>query len=346
MKHDERFKITPVYINPRETTWEFLNQESAEPYSLRRVSGDSPEFDLVLTIDPYFGPHCKGAGYTRWTSRILYEEYGFTGIDTGEGLFKSSIYKRLWKMIVADENAKFKVQKYTGLPDNKFMYHHPCFDYIYQFSKRPSNRKRILWTPHCSVVSDPKYNRITGGHYSTFLTYADEMLSLFKKYNDVDFIVKIHPYLKERLDHSIKNKLVPYFDYDSWYKELTSLSNVISLSPETNYYQAFMDSDALLNDSISFILEYLVTNNPVLILRDRTSSEFSDYANDIIKNCYYEAVNKKEIESFIVKIRDNNDDEKKDKRSQYVDKLISKNTNNSKLVCDEIYNRLKDEMVI
>lgn len=355
MAMDDRFEIKILLHSSYDSSMESFiqqNQSLVEYYSHRDVVGDSKKYDLIVTIDPYFGAHDKGSGYHDWTTPILYKEYGVTGIDGSGYLYNKGVYKKA-KFIITDTNASMGAI-YDAInrsaDDVKILPANPLFDYpqFTQVNKRgiPTDKKIVIWSPHCSVCED-KYTKITDGRFSTFLTYKDDMLKIIDKYKDeVIFIPKIHPGIYSRIQNAIKDGLIPEFSYTDYVKELMTRENVIVPSSNTNYYELFLISDALLNDSISFVAEYLPTKKPMLALRDDTSARYSEYAEDLIEMCHYEARSAEEIDAFIKSIvLDGKDDPvKQENRESYCNRYYAdENKTNSEVICDYIARNLIKE---
>lgn len=349
MAMDDRFDIRILVHNSYDKSMDnFIkkNESIVDYYSHRDVSGDSKKYDLIITIDPYFGAHDKGSGYHDWTTPILYKEYGVTGIDGSGYLYNKGVYKKAWAIITDDRNSADCIShtlnrdRLTIIPAN------PLFDYPAFTSKyNVGNKKVVIWSPHCSVCED-KYTRITGGKFSTFMTYKDDILKIFDKYKDqVIFVAKIHPGIYSRIKNGIKDGLIPEFSYPDYLNELAKRENVIIPASDNNYYEWFMTSDGLMNDSISFVAEYIPTQKPMLALRDETSSKYSNYAEELINKCHYNAQNVEEIDNFIqnIIINGNDDYNKVLNRFDYYKHYLGgyyANKTNSQIICDYIVEKL------
>ena len=98
----------------------------------------------------------------------------------------------------------------------------------------------------------------TNTNHSNFLWLAEKMLSFTEKYKDkIQIAFKPHPNLKKQLiSHPGwgKPKVDEY--YDKW----NSLDN--GQLEEGDYFDLFLQSDAMIHDSVSFLSEYLYTMKP------------------------------------------------------------------------------------
>lgn len=85
---------------------------------------------------------------------------------------------------------------------------------------------------------------------------------LAKKYEGkVSFIFKPHPNLRNSL--IINGYMKSVDDYEKYLDEFRKLPNA-SVQEEGDYLALFDTSDAIINDSISFIGEYMYVNKPML----------------------------------------------------------------------------------
>ena len=117
--------------------------------------------------------------------------------------------------------------------------------------------KKIIWAPHHTIDFFDKKN-----YFSTFLNSYKYLFYLSKKYkNSIDFCFKPHPDLKQKLyNHKDWGKIKTDEFYDYW----KNCSNTIIC--ESNYQNLFIESDALILDSISFAAEYLYLDKPYCFL--------------------------------------------------------------------------------
>lgn len=156
----------------------------------------------------------------------------------------------------------------------------------YSFWKGKTTKK-IIWAPHWSVL--------THGHLGNFDRYAYKLLSWLRNRPEVEIVLKPHPLLRARLTDpdTIKNlranndnfqdpdsfKTAQEYDdfIDAW-KNLPN-GNVMNSG---DYSGLFASSDAMLLDSGSFTVEYMIYNKPLCFCnRDRTPEELSKFFNGL-----------------------------------------------------------------
>lgn len=150
--------------------------------------------------------------------------------------------------------------------------------------------KKVIWAPHWSIT--PGMSWLTCG---TFLKNAEAMLELAEQYQDViQFAFKPHPRLYNILC------LLPEWGKeraDSYYRQWKEMPN--TQLEEGSYTALFMQSDAMIHDSGSFILEYLFADKPCMFLRENEG--YGDY-NEQTRDClqaYQFGLTKAEIEDFL-----------------------------------------------
>ncbi|MGV6986361.1 MULTISPECIES: CDP-glycerol glycerophosphotransferase family protein [Providencia] len=160
-------------------------------------------------------------------------------------------------------------------------------------------RKKIIYAPHHSIDSDS---------IATFLHFGLLIQKIAQNYqNDVCWSFKPHPLLREKLylhrDWG-KEKTDEYYSF--WENEpYTQFDN-------GEYERLFQQSDAIIHDSSSFIVEYTFTDKPGLyLLNNKNNFYFLNSFGKKIINCYNLASNQEEIIIFIENIISN----KKTKRN-------------------------------
>lgn len=187
--------------------------------------------------------------------------------------------------------------------------------------------KRIIWAPHWSVNSESWFN------VATFLDVAEGMIQLAEKYADkVQWAFKPHPLLRStlyKLPDWGKEKTDAY--YDLW-------ENMPNCQLETGaYVDLFKQSDAMVHDSGSFIMEYLLVNKPCMYLRKQGG--FNDFNDDTLKalDCYRKGSTVLDVEKFIQDLLSGAEDSLKEQRSKFRDEyLIPPGGSCAQLIIDEI----------
>jgi len=146
----------------------------------------------------------------------------------------------------------------TGLPiQDSFI--KAATSYRDVWTQQPVKKKKIIWAPSHTIKSDKILNAY---EQSTFLSIADDMIDLAIRYREhVQFAFKPHPVLKPKLLSIWGEKRTEEY-YNKWNEiENTQLE-------EGQYVDLFMSSDAMIHDCMSFMVEYLFTDKPVMFLNN------------------------------------------------------------------------------
>lgn len=187
--------------------------------------------------------------------------------------------------------------------------------------------KRLIWAPHWSI------GNVSWFSVATFLEVADDMLMLAEKYADcVQWAFKPHPLLRDTL-----------YRQSDWGKERTdAYYNRWASMPNTQletgaYVDLFKQSDAMVHDSGSFIIEYLLVNKPCMYLqRNNDSPDFND---DTLKalECYQIGRAAADVEQFILSILNGIADTKESIRIRYREEyLVPPGGSSAQLIIDDI----------
>lgn len=189
--------------------------------------------------------------------------------------------------------------------------------------------KRIIWAPHWSVNSESWFN------VATFLDVAEGMIQLAEKYADkVQWAFKPHPLLRTTL-----------YKLPDWGKEKTDAyyerwANMPNCQLEIGaYVDLFKQSDAMVHDSGSFIMEYLLVNKPCMYLRKQDG--YNDFNDDTLKalDCYHRGSTAQDVEKFIQSLLRGEEDSMKEKRTRFREEyLLPPGGSCAQLIIDEILN--------
>lgn len=151
-------------------------------------------------------------------------------------------------------------------------------------------RKKIIYAPHYTIYEKQ------GFKLSNFIELSGYMLQLRERYSDyVYWIFRPHPHLFDALlTHPDwgRKKTEDYFN--AW-----KGSDGISMLSDGDYIQLFKESDAIIHDSGSFLVEYLTQKKPSLyIINNKTTNVF----NSLYRRAYsasYHATSEDDIDRFV-----------------------------------------------
>ncbi len=182
---------------------------------------------------------------------------------------------------VESEEHRMLYCKYSKLKDsNVVVMGYPKFDQYLknweitdlEWKVKDKSVKRILWTPHYTVT-----NRKSDYIVSDFLNYFDFFTKRIKDMPQFQIILKPHPYLFRTL---IEEKLITTSELNSMISNFLDLDNA-TIYEGDEYYGLFVTSDICINESISFIAEYLPSGHPMILLVKKNRSPFGDIGEKI-----------------------------------------------------------------
>lgn len=264
--------------------------------------------------------------------------YGFMpDLYARKYIINQEALNKCWKVFVdTSENLEI-VKSSTDIKGRNAILTGYCkMDMLNMFEKCQRKRKKIILAPHHTVGKEFEETF----PLSNFIIYSDFFLELPAKYPEIDFVFRPHPLLFITLKTS---DIWGEEKTNDYLKKITSYINV-EYQEGGDYFDTFINSDGIIHDCSSFIVEYLFTGNPACyLLRNK---EFLDkYFVSLGKNClnnYYMAFNESDIIAFIENVVIKEEDTLFTERVNYVKKNLMLNYPN---VSDKIIEHIKDCLV-
>lgn len=197
-----------------------------------------------------------------------------------------------------------------------------CVKSIY----KNKNRIHVMWTPRWTM--DEK----VGG--SNFLKYYKQIFQLMNGNEHFSFVFRPHPMLFEFfISHGYLSK--------SEYQEIMTLfekSTNMSYDKSGEYLDTFIDTDILISDNSSIIVEYLLTGKPMIYCYNDSSFIFNDIMKQILE-CNYVANDWKEVLDYL-QLLCNGTDSKATTRSTLCKKMYEQNQG----ACQRIAKTIVDDI--
>ena len=201
----------------------------------------------------------------------------------------------------------------TGLPiQDSFINAKETSVDIWKTQKK--HKKRIIWAPSHTIKGDNIENAY---EQSTFLEIADDMLILADKYKEeIQWAFKPHPVLRRKLLNIWGQERT-----DNYYSKWNTMDN--TQLEEGQYVDLFYHSDAMIHDCMSFMVEYMYTENPILFLDNGNvnRSILNTQTNEAL-DLHYKGKNIADIENFIIHNVIGEDDPLKHHRIEYREKYL------------------------
>ena len=301
----------------------------------RYICLDEINADIIFYDQPVPGLPKKLLFYeASKTSLICYVPYGFKVANFKQAHFNMELQNSSWKIFAESNWHKDQFVKYSIMKGrNVITSGYPKLDnYLIKPEKlilKKVYRKKIIWAPHWTVKHPIGY--------STFEKNYKFFQEIAKKYSDIYWVFKPHQSLRHNLQ---KINFMTTADINKYYKFWDNLPNGQFFN-ESDYFNIFKNSDALITDCGSFLAEYLPTKKPILHLSNSHSMGFNDIGKKLLKT-YYKALDNNDIIKFINNVVINQNDYLKRKRLLNLS-LVKPNRNGAgKFIAGHILQKLKN----
>lgn len=176
------------------------------------------------------------------------------------------------------------------------------------WKKSSKSKKKIIWAPHWTI----KGYQSTGLDWSCFLLFCKNFIELAKKYEEqIQFALKPHPFLKEILS---KDDLWGRIETNKYFELWEQTSNL--QVEEGDYVDLFLQSDGLIHDSGSFMVEYLMVNKPIAYTySNRVPTEKFNELGKLAFTVHTSIQTGNALEQFIKDIINDNDYKKQERQN-------------------------------
>lgn len=210
----------------------------------------------------------------------------------------------------------------TGYPPvDFFLFHNRFGSETSAWKPQAAPCKRVIWAPHWNICD---VSLLTAG---IFPQVADRMLELALEYSGrIQFAFKPHPKLKAELH---KHPEWGMERTDAYYRAWADLPN--GQLEQGQYAELFAQSDAMVHDSGSFIVEYMATGKPCCFLHGKDAAVLPNF-NEMTADCYaahYLADSVAELELFLQNVVEEGRDPKAAERRSCVQRYIVPPNNRS-----------------
>lgn len=273
------------------------------------LSGFSP--DVVFYEQPYGLPPEHGPAVVSGFALTCYIPYGY-GIylarNSGQR-FSVGFSEYLWRTFVESRDF-LRMSDNIHLLDNRSVIPtgYPKMDALPALARQLQQRGvktglQVVYAPHHSIKPGE------GDSYGTFPWNGRWLLEFARSMPEITWIFKPHPKLREQL---VKTGAMEPAEVDRYFDSWAGLDNGrVILGGD--YMEAFAGSDALITDSGSFLVEFLFTGKPILLLVSQTSAGYSAFGEAVVSKLY-QAREVEEICHFIESVVIEGDDHLKPDR--------------------------------
>ena len=266
------------------------------------------EYNRVTSVDPmYYSSKIKN-----FTGLLVYVPYGISGtFENLEGnrqqwaSFPGVAYSD--KIIVQSKEMK-KIILSKNAPESKLMLLGSpkldaavCCEEKYKVEKEENKTVFLLNTTIGTLLS----------FREKWFDYVENIITIFEQQSDLQLIWRPHPLLKD----TVCSMLPEFLDkYNKLIQKVHNMNNIV-IDNNPDVYPSFVQSDAMISDYSSLMLQYVATGKPILNTQECSEDKKKKavVAFDYFSN--YFVNDGMTYENFIQMVKENRD-EKKEERIQ------------------------------
>ena len=235
---------------------------------------------------------------------------------------KIDVQKMFWRIFVENKYNK-SVYISSRIPAEKVVVSgYPRLDELAEVQKERNRiRKKIIIAPHSVSLKYPK-----GVEFAEWLNFGDFLLTLPKKYPNIDFVFRPHPFLFAKL---LEEDIWPKEKIDNYIVTMKGYPNVI-YQEGGDFSFDFVNSDGIIHDCGSFLVEYLLTEHPACYMQTKKENcrFYTKLGQKCLEHCYI-ADTESAILKFIDEIILKENDFMQEKRVKFVESNLKFNYGNS-----------------
>lgn len=298
--------------------------------------------DVLIYTNPWMGSYPKEIKINNipLSSITCYIPYGFMLMKGESHQFNQGSHNMFTYIYCESETHIKMFDQYCDIGSSHVEFSgHPKMDY-YMDVKYISEKS--IWngldqnTEKVKIIYSPHWNFDAG--YATFLDNGLKILEYAESHQETtSWVYKPHPLLEQEL---IVKEYMSAEEYLAYIKRWEKLPNAkVYLSGD--YGNIFTTSDCIINDSISFIAEYMYTHKPMLLLQNN-NVQYNVFGKECVKNVYRCKGN--DIEGIIQFIEDVycGKDEMKESREKFFNENLNYLRKNNQLASDYIVSKISD----
>ena len=282
------------------------------------------EADIVFYPSPYDFSYSLYNPYYAAQNGILSVQldYGFYRSKYDRYIYQLNNYNNFWRTYIETElNREEYIEYGRCKASNAVVTGYAKMDKLAEYMQKRSKkqRKTIMIAPHHSVEGGTN-NMLA---LSNFVHYADLFLKLPEMYPNIDFIFRPHPVLFTVLSwkrHWGEERVEQYI------AQMKSHKNVV-YSTQGDYLEQFAQSDGIIQDCGSYLVEYLYTQKPGCYMLKSEADIDAKFA-ELGKQCleqYYISYDEHDIIDYIDNVILKGEDPKKESREKFAREVVMVN---------------------
>lgn len=141
-------------------------------------------------------------------------------------------------------------------------------------TEQKNQKNYVIYAPHWTI------NHSNTIAYGTFAQNGKFILHYAKKHPEYKWVFKPHPMLKKAI---IDNKFMTHDEVEKYYSDWENFGKACF---DGDYFDIFNDSKLMITDCSTFLIEYLVTGNPIIRLVSKNAPDYNINAQIAVDNCY------------------------------------------------------------
>lgn len=290
----------------------------------RHIPFEKFSCDIIIYQHPWYVETSQGPVVCSKFALTYYIPYDIptTDLEIDYGL---RFHSYIENFVVFNNEIKETFQsKMKNKGENLLPLGQPSCDYI----KSNKIGDYVIYAPHWTINHEKTIA------YSTFKENGKFILDYAKKHPEFSWVFKPHPMLKKAI---LDNNFMTKGEVEKYYSDWEKLALA---SYDCNYYEIFNNSQLMITDCSTFLVEYFLTGKPLLQLLPEKEPSFNNFVKRITKN-YYKITNNDELEKRLNEILINNEDTMKQSRLEALKKFDFVK-NSSKCFIQNIINTIED----
>lgn len=351
MKSDSKIDVkviafpNDIYMFPKNNEYDFWYSKFGD-ITINSVEGDKwfnlekEKPDYVFIQRPYdnYLPSEYSVENIKKYTKICYIPYGFELINLRDVAMPDFFVKNVslffctqseeynyCKHIIDNTNDIFERKVYNlGYPS--------LYNIIKKINISKSAYKKIERKTNLNVLWTPRWTTDYKLCKTSFFDYKDDMVNYMKNQQNINFVFRPHPLA---FNNFIQTGLMTKKQVDSYLKNYKKSNMVYDCS--SDYYDTFIDSDVLITDFSSIIIEYFLLNKPIIYCYKKIDN-MTMLMKEMI-DCFYCVDNFDEIKNTLENLQ-KGIDPLKNKREKLINKILE---NYKEDVSVKIVNEIKKD---
>ena len=320
LKKEKNFNVKIAVQNQCPKEIEFFKSLHSEVIEMYNNQGECADIlgykpDLIIYQQPWTISEINSIERVSQHVLTAYIPYGYMAIKSDYAHYFMPFHWHLWKYFCENNDQKKlfekKNKKLSNILVNKG---YPKMDVYFKINNNNLRKKSVIWAPHWSFGENSV-------RFGTFDKNYKLFLSLAKNNPDIHWIYKPHPALSQWV---LRTNLMTEEEYNIYMDQWQNLPNT-EIVTTGNYFDMFLESSALITDSVSFLFEYLPTKKPIIYIDSKKGCGFNEITAPIVKS-YYNVTTNEEIEKTLKEVVFLNNDYKYKERMKHLKNFMDNKT--------------------